>query len=55
VFEAAGIPRQTYLRIESGKRVVDATQLARICLALGISVSALVKRVEEAMGGQEPI
>jgi DNA-binding XRE family transcriptional regulator len=52
VFEAAGIPRQTYLRIESGARVTDTTQLARICSALGIPLSTLFARVEEVLDSQ---
>lgn len=54
VFEAAGIPRATYLRIETGQRVADTTQLARICLALGLKVSTLTARAEDAMD-QPPI
>lgn len=43
---ASGIPRSTYLRLESGARVSDTTQLARICGALGLSLSEFFRRVE---------
>lgn len=56
--ERAGIARSTYIRLETGKRVADATQLARICGALGIPQSVFWQRVEARHpelldGGQE--
>ena len=49
VFEEAGIPRATYIRIENAKRVPDTTQLARICQALGIPMSELIVRAERGL------
>lgn len=46
MIERSGIPRSTYIRLETGKRVADITQLARIAGALGISVSTFLERVE---------
>lgn len=45
--KASGIPRTTYLRLESGERVADTTQLYRITEALGLSLSEFFRRVEE--------
>lgn len=42
----SGISRSTYLRIESGTHVADTTQLARICGALGLTLSEFFHRVE---------
>lgn len=50
VYEAAGLSRSTYIRIEGGEHVVDATQLARICAVLGITMSDLLRRAEERIG-----
>lgn len=43
----SGIPRSTYIRLEKGTRVADASQLARICGALGLSLSEFFRRVEQ--------
>lgn len=43
---ASGIPRSTYIRLESGARVADTTQVARICGALRLPVSVFFQRVE---------
>lgn len=47
MFERAGIPRSTYIRMEKGDRVADATQLARVCGALGMRLSEFWTRVEQ--------
>ena len=47
--EASGIPRSTLIRIESGARVADSTQLHRLTLALGLSLSEFFERVESRL------
>lgn len=47
LIKASGLARSTYLRLEKGERVADVTQLARICGALGISLSEFLMRVEQ--------
>lgn len=47
VFDAAGMARMTYVRIENGSRVADVTQLAKIATVLGMSLSLLMQRAEE--------
>lgn len=47
VYEAAGLPRSTYIRLENGKRVADSTQLSRLCGVYGIPISEFFRRVEE--------
>lgn len=42
-----GLSRSTYMRIESGEHIADASELARICAALGIRLSEFFRRVEE--------
>lgn len=42
----AGIPRSTYIRIEQGKRVVDVTQLARLCGVYRLPLSEFMQRVQ---------
>lgn len=42
-----GLSRSTYMRIESGEHIADATELSRICGALGIPLSEFFRRVEE--------
>lgn len=46
VYEPAGLPRSTYIRVEKGTRVADTTQLARICNVLGLRMSEFFARVE---------
>lgn len=43
----SGVKRSTYMRIESGVHVADASELARICGAVGISLSEFFYRVEQ--------
>lgn len=45
--EESGISRSTYMRIESGEHIADASELARICGAIGIPLSEFFRRVEE--------
>jgi len=45
--EASGIPLSTYRRLETGERVADTTQLARLCGALGLPMSEFFRRVEQ--------
>lgn len=45
VIKAAGLSRSTYLRLESGERVADISQLAAIALALGIDPTDFVQRI----------
>lgn len=47
--EASGVPRSTLVRIESGTRVADTTQLYRLTAALGISLSEFFRRVEDRL------
>jgi DNA-binding XRE family transcriptional regulator len=42
-----GLSRSTYMRIESGEHIADASELARICGAVGIPLSEFFRRVEE--------
>lgn len=42
-----GLSRSTYMRIESGEHIADASELARICGAIGIPLSEFFRRVEE--------
>lgn len=43
----ANLPKSTYIRIETGERAPDVTQVAKIAGALGMSVSTLIQRAEE--------
>lgn len=45
VIKAADLSRSTYLRLESGERVADISQLAAIALALGIEPTDFVERI----------
>ena len=49
VVKRSGIPRSTYIRIESGSRVPDVTQLARLCDSWGLGLSEFFRRVEGRM------
>jgi transcriptional regulator with XRE-family HTH domain len=42
-----GLSRSTYMRIESGEHIADASELARICGAVGIPLSQFFRQVEE--------
>jgi len=46
LFSRANLPKSTYIRIETGKRAPDMTQVAKIAHALGIPVSVLIQRAE---------
>ena len=50
LYTRAGIPRSTYLRIESGTHIADTTELAKITEALDLSMSEFFRRVENRMG-----
>lgn len=39
--------RSTYLRLESGERVADVSQIAQVCDVFGIDFMTLVARAEE--------
>lgn len=43
----AGIPRVTYIRYETGDRRPSLVQVAQIASALGLSLTAFSRRVEE--------
>lgn len=47
MIERSGIARSTYIRLEKNIRVADASQIGRICEALGLSLSEFFRRVEE--------
>ena len=47
VIERSGIPKSTYLRLESGERRADADQLAQIVAVLGLRLSTFFQRVED--------
>ena len=49
VMDRSGLPKSTYLRMESGERVADVGQLAAFCAAVGIPVSALMQRAEDRL------
>lgn len=42
----SGIPRTTYVRLEAGKRVMDVSQMARVCKALGITPAEFAAGVD---------
>ena len=42
----AGIPRNTYWKLQAGETIADTDQIAKICGALGIPVSEFYRRVE---------
>ena len=46
----SGIPRVTYIRYETGDRRPSMAQVAQIADALGLSLSAFSRRVEERYG-----
>lgn len=46
MIERTGISRSTYVRIEKGDHVVDTTEVARICGALGLGLAEFFHRVE---------
>lgn len=49
VYEAAGISRSSYARIEKGQIVVDTAQLAAIAAVLGVPASEIMRRAEERL------
>lgn len=49
VIAASGIPKSTYLRLESGERRADADQLALIAAAMGVRLSTFFQRAEERL------
>ena len=51
VYEPAGLPRSTYIRIEKGTRVADTTQLARILSVFDLRMSEFFRRVEGRVHG----
>ena len=46
VYDAAGVSRSTYLRLEDGTRVADALQIIRICSVYRMPVSRFWHLVE---------
>lgn len=42
----AGMPRITYVRLETGSRVADVSQLEKLCRALDIPMSEFFRRIE---------
>lgn len=49
VMDLAGFAKSTYLRMESGERVVDSDQVAQLCAAYNMRVSTFFARAEERM------
>lgn len=49
----SGLSRSTYVRIESGNRPADVSQLGRIASALGVTSSRLLALAEQRAGSQE--
>lgn len=47
----AGLGYQTVIRLEKGTRSPTVEQLARLCSALGLSMSELVERAERRLAG----
>ena len=43
---ASGVMKQTLMRIETGQRVADVSQVGRICAALGLPLAEFFRRVE---------
>lgn len=52
--ERSGIPRSTYYKLETGKRVADVSQLGRMCDALGMTLTEFITRAEARVTGEEP-
>jgi transcriptional regulator with XRE-family HTH domain len=46
VQDASGIPKSTHLRLESGERVADVSQLAAFCAAVNVPVAVFMARAE---------
>ena len=42
----AGLPRSTYIRLETGQRVADIQQLDRICTALRLDIAEFMRRAK---------
>lgn len=49
VMDRSGLPKSTYLRMESGERVADVGQLAAFCSAVGVPLSVLLARAEDRL------
>ena len=49
VYEAAGISRSAYLRLEDGSRVADTLQLARLCGVYRMQLSRFFHLVEDRL------
>lgn len=49
VYEAAGVSRSTYARIEKGAIVVDVAQLAEVAAVLGLTASEIMRRADERL------
>ena len=54
VIADSGIPKSTYLRLESGERRADADQLAQIVAVLGLKLSVFFQRVEDRVETMDP-
>ena len=48
IAEASGVSLSTYRRLETGERVADTTQLARLCGAFGLAMSEFFRLVEQS-------
>lgn len=51
--ERSGLPRMTVIRIETGKRVPDVQQIARLCTAFGLRMETFMMRVQERVDSVE--
>ena len=53
VEQASGLPHSTYVRIESGSRVVNVSQLHRLARTFGIRPSVLIQRAYDRIDDKE--
>lgn len=54
VMDLSGLPKSTYLRLESGERVADVSQLAAFCAAVGVPLAEFMHRAEERLSAPAP-
>jgi transcriptional regulator with XRE-family HTH domain len=54
VVDKSGIPKSTYIRLESGERVADVQQLAAFCAALDIPLAVFMQRAEDRLDRLDP-
>lgn len=55
VYTAAGMASSTYVRLETGERVIDVEQLAKISEALGLRPYVIVQRAESEQQDLAPV